>query len=243
VPELPEVETMRRGILACVGGTIRDFAALPCTCKPLRIEPTPSQLRKRIIGCPIQAVERLGKRVVLQLASGDALVFEPRMTGLVLVADPPDAAHLRVRIDLANTALPSIWYWDRRGLGSVRLFAAAQLAAAYGADNLGRDALAITLEQFRQALSGSRREIKVALLDQRAVAGVGNLYASEILHRARVHPTHRCDQLKPSQWVRIYESMRHILHDAIVHEGSTLSDGTYRNALNKAGGYQNCHVV
>jgi formamidopyrimidine-DNA glycosylase len=83
----------------------------------------------------------------------------------------------------------------------------------------------------------------VALLDQRAIAGVGNLYASEMLHRSRIHPAARCYRLSRDQWTRLHAAMLEVLHSAIEHEGSTLSDGTYRNALNQQGGYQNLHLV
>ena len=93
------------------------------------------------------------------------------------------------------------------------------------------------------ALELARAGRKVALLDQAAIAGVGNLYASELLHVAHVHPQRRCDQLTKAQWERIHAAMVDVLEAAIRYEGSTLSDGTYRNALNKAGGYQNEHRV
>jgi formamidopyrimidine-DNA glycosylase len=96
---------------------------------------------------------------------------------------------------------------------------------------------------MRERLAQSTRAIKVALLDQSAVLGIGNLYASEILHLASIHPEKRCDLLKPDQWVRIHTCMLEVLHNAILHEGSTLSDGTYRNVLNDPGGYQNHHQV
>ena len=105
------------------------------------------------------------------------------------------------------------------------------------------DALLATPEILSQRLSRSRRAIKVALLDQAAVAGIGNLYASEILHLAGIHPARRCDLLRKDDWRRIHQALVEVLEDAIRHEGSTLSDGTYRNALNEAGGYQNHHRV
>lgn len=85
--------------------------------------------------------------------------------------------------------------------------------------------------------------MKVALLDQRAVAGIGNLYASEILHLAGVGPERPCRELKPKEWQAIAAAALEVLELAIRYEGSTLSDGTYRNALNKTGGYQNEHRV
>ena len=107
----------------------------------------------------------------------------------------------------------------------------------------GPDALVLSADDLRSRLSPSRRAIKVALLDQRAVAGIGNLYASEILHLAGIHPAKRCDLLTATQWQTIHARMLEVLHDAILHEGSTLSDGTYRNAQNQTGGYQSMHRV
>ncbi len=234
---------MRRGILAAVGSRIEDVVRLKCPRKPIQLRPEFPKLRKRLRGTTITAIERLGKRVVVRNDRQDALIFEPRMTGLVLVADPPTVEHLRLRLDLAGGKLPHIWYWDRRGLGNVRLLTADELAAELGSDRLGPDALALTADLLRERLHTSRREIKVALLDQRAIAGVGNLYASEILHLAQVHPQARCHRLSAEQWIEIHQRMLEVLLLAIKHEGSTLSDGTYRNALNKAGGYQNHHRV
>jgi formamidopyrimidine-DNA glycosylase len=189
------------------------------------------------------AVDRVGKRVVIRLDSGDALVIEPRMTGLVLLADPPSPEHLRLRIKLSGGRVRELLYWDRRGLGIVRLVDARQFAVHYGPDKLGPDALAVSPELLQDRLGASRRAIKMALLDQRALAGVGNLYASEILHLSGVDPRRACNRLRAADWGRIHAALEEVLHTAIRFEGSTLADGTYRNALNEQGGYQNHHRV
>jgi formamidopyrimidine-DNA glycosylase len=249
MPELPEVETMRRGVLGIVGSRIRGVERVACRRRRIAIAPRIDRFRRRAVGQTIVAVERAGKRVVVRLDSDDAIVLEPRMTGLVLVAEPPTREHLRFRCRLAanghgkGRAPRELLYWDRRGLGSVRLFSGTEFAAAFGPDKLGPDALQMTSVLFRERLGCSRRAIKVALLDQRAVAGIGNLYASEILHSARVHPGCRCDRLTRSQWQGIADATHAILNAAIRYEGSTLGDGTYRNALNEVGGYQNHHQV
>ncbi len=243
MPELPEVETMRRGILRAVGSRIAAAGRVPCPKRPIAVSPGPTALDKRIVGQRIESIGRVGKRVVIHLERGDALVFEPRMTGLVLVADPPTREHLRFRLDLKGGPLKSIWYWDRRGLGSVRLLSAKQFEEQLRGSKVGPDALTITSVEMRERMENSKRAIKVALLDQRALAGVGNLYASEILHLCGIHPARRCDLLKNEQWEQIHARMREVLELAIELEGSTLSDGTYRNALNQAGGYQNHHRV
>jgi formamidopyrimidine-DNA glycosylase len=243
MPELPEVETMRRGILGVVGSRIDDAHRTACCRRPIAITPRIDRFRRRVVGRAICGVERIGKRVVVRLDSADAIVLEPRMTGLVLVADPPSREHLRFRCALSAGGVHELLYWDRRGLGSVRLFSPKEFEAALGPAKLGPDALAMTAELFREQLGDSKRAVKVALLDQRAVAGIGNLYASEILHLARTHPARQCDKITRAQWQAIADATHEVLEAAIRHEGSTLADGTYRNALNQAGGYQNHHRV
>jgi formamidopyrimidine-DNA glycosylase len=233
---------MRRGVACISGRRIVDVARPPCARRPIQITPRIDALRRRAVGRRIAAVDRIGKRVVLRLDSGDAIILEPRMTGLVLLADPPTREHLRLRITLEGK--PSeLLFWDRRGLGSVRLVSERQFHELYENGNLGPDALAISASELKDRLCKSRRAIKVALLDQRAVAGIGNLYASEILHLAGIHPERRCDRIKPAEWEQIHTAMRQVLETAIRFEGSTLSDGTYRNALNQNGGYQSHHRV
>ena len=186
---------------------------------------------------------RLGKKVVLDLDNSDRIVFEPRMTGLTLLVDPPDVGHLRLIFELSGGAAPRLLFWSQRGLSLIRLLSPRQFDKYYGPDKLGPDALEVTPELLRERFSKSSRAIKVALLDQRSLAGIGNLYASELLHRARVHPERRCNTLRPAQWKKIHAAMVEVLNEAILHQGSTLSDGTYRNANNEAGGFQDSHRV
>jgi formamidopyrimidine-DNA glycosylase len=242
MPELPEVETMRRGILGITGARIEDAVRLRCRLKPLRIYPRIDLFRRRAVDRSIEQVGRVGKRVILLLDSGDRIIFEPRMTGLVLLADPPSPEHLRFRFDLSGS-ISHVWYWDRRGLGNVRLLSPDEFHEQLGPHKVGTDALELKPGEMRDRLCGSRRAVKVALLDQQAIAGIGNLYASEILHQARVHPEKSCDRVGSEEWERILVATLEILETAIRCEGSTLSDGTYRNALNQSGSYQNQHRV
>jgi formamidopyrimidine-DNA glycosylase len=205
------------------------------------MRPRIGRLRQRVVGRRVEAIQRVGKRVLVVLDSTDAIVFEPRMTGLVLLADPPDPLYVRVRVTF--DAGGELLFWDRRGLGHVQLLSPRERETKLGARVLGPDALDLTPELFRERLGKSRRPIKVALLDQKAIAGIGNLYASEILHVAGIHPARRCHRLSRRHWLAVHTATLEILHDAIRHEGSTLSDGTYRNALNQAGGYQGRHRV
>lgn len=243
MPELPEVETMRRGILHAVGATVVAAKKLPCSRRPIEIKPRIDHLNKRVAGKTIVAVDRLGKRVVIRFDSDDRLIFEPRMTGLVLVHAAPTTDHLRFSLELKDCRDNQILFWDRRGLGKVYLLSDLQYQAKLTDGSLGPDALAITAAELGERYRGSKREIKVALLDQSKVLGIGNLYASEILHLAGVHPQTRCDRISKARWQAIHSQMVLVLETAIKYEGSTLSDGTYRNTLNSEGGYQNEHRV
>jgi formamidopyrimidine-DNA glycosylase len=243
MPELPEVETMRRGIAPIEGRRIREVRRPPCRLRPIQITPRPSDFRRRAKGKRIVAVGRAGKRVVVELESGDRIVFEPRMTGRLLLAEPPDTEHLRLVLELSGRPARRLLFWSQRGLATVALMSPRRFAERLGPEHLGPDALEITAAGLRDRLSGSRRAIKVALMDQRALAGIGNLYASEILHRARLHPELRGDQIRPAGWRRLHRSMREVLEEAIQLQGSTLADGAYRNPQNEAGRYRERHRV
>ncbi|MEX0585212.1 MAG: DNA-formamidopyrimidine glycosylase family protein, partial [Pirellulales bacterium] len=237
MPELPEVETMVRGIRPHVAGrAIIDVVRPRCTRRPIALRPAFRSLRARCVGRTVVAVDRFAKRILLRLSSGDILAVEPRMTGLMLVADPPSGEHLRIEWKFAgSTGTDSLWFWDRRGLGTVTLYGAEEFATRIE-QRLGTDALQLTSSDWRRICAATRRPIKVALLDQKLVAGIGNLYASEILHAARIDPATPADALSAAVIRRLQAATAGVLSEAIRHEGSTLGDGTYRNALNQAGG-------
>ncbi len=243
MPELPEVETMRRGVMEIVGRRIREVRQPRSDLKPIKITPRFGDFRRRAVGCKIVAVDRLGKRVVVELDSADRIIFEPRMTGRLLLVDPPDTKHLRLIFDLSGRPARRLLFWNLRGLGVVHLMSPRRFAQQCGLDKIGPDALAVSPEMLRERLQRSTRSIKVALLDQRALAGIGNIYASEILHRIGVHPELPCNELRPAKWKKLRAAIVQVLEEAILHQGSTLSDGNYRNARNEPGGFQDLHRV
>jgi formamidopyrimidine-DNA glycosylase len=272
MPELPEVETMCRGIRPIIGRRVLSVERPPCRRRPIKIQPRIDRIDQRIQGNAVSNIERVGKRVVIWFTpvgqtflsvkhqekaarksgrqecpphASEALVIEPRMTGLVLLTEPPTQEHLRLRLRFSTKKSDDLLFWDRRGLGTVTLYSTDEFAAKFRSDqsSVGPDALAVSADQLRDRLAHSRRAVKVALLDQKAVAGVGNLYASEILHLANIHPAARCHRIRRDAWQRIHAAMLEVLETAIRYEGSTLSDGTYRNVLNQDGGYQNHHRV
>ncbi len=248
MPELPEVETMRRCVEPITGRRIRDLRQPASRFRPIQISPRLSNFRRRVTGRKILAVDRVGKRVVVVLDGkdstvGDRIVFEPRMSGLVLLADPPDEEHLRLVFELSGRPKRRLLFWNKRGLGVVRLLSPRRFVQECGPKKIGPDALDISADELAERLGASRRALKVALLDQRVLAGIGNLYASEILHRIGMHPEVLCHRLRAADWRRLHAAMRDVLDDAIRHQGSTLGDGTYRIARNQPGNYQIRHQV
>jgi formamidopyrimidine-DNA glycosylase len=250
MPELPEVETMCRGITGCVGRRIVAATLPRGRVRPITTAPRPAVLIERLAGRTIAGVFRRGKRVVLEVVAPGTtplwLVIEPRMTGLMLVADPPSAEH--VRLDLAlgairGAAVTRLLFWDQRGLGTIRLLDARGLERACGAAKLGPDGLVVTGEDLAARLDRSRRAVKVALLDQRAVAGIGNIYAAEILYRAGLDPRTSCRRLRADDWQRIAACTRAVLAEAVRHEGSSIGDETYRTATGITGRFQKRHRV
>ena len=244
MPELPEVETMVRGVRSQIEGRIiADVEFCRCTRLPLTVTPSRAVFRRQLRGATILRVERLAKRAVLELDTGKCVVIEPRMTGLLLVSDPPTTAHRRVcwHLQPEQQRRSSFEFWDRRGLGTIRLLDALQMEQLNR--RLGPDALRISMTDWKLRLAKTARAIKVALLDQSLVAGIGNLYASEILHLAKISPLRPANSLPAAAIRRLAEATNSVMTEAIRYEGSTLSDGTYRNALNRDGGYQNQHRV
>ncbi len=238
---------MCRAAAAAVGCRIRGLRRPSSRLQSIQVSPRIDRFRRRITGGRIAAVRRVGKRVVLELERdgrrGDYIVLEPRMTGLVILSSPPDKEHLRLVFSLSGGRPKNLLFWDQRGLGTARLFSPVEFQRHFGPRRLGPDALAISPETLRRRLFDSRRAIKVALLDQRSLAGVGNLYASEILHRAGIHPATPCRRLRAGDWAKLHAAIGAVLRAAIRHQGSTLRDGTYRIARNDPGGYQRYHRV
>jgi formamidopyrimidine-DNA glycosylase len=243
MPELPEVETMRRGLLPLIGRKVIAAERMPCPRRPISITPSLKKIGERLMGKRITAVERLGKRLIVVTENGMRLFFEPRMTGLVLTEAPPTQEHVRFRLRLGGRPSVDVLFWDRRGLGLIYCLDEREFARRLETMKLGPDACAISPNDFSTRLKKTQRPVKVALLDQSILAGVGNLYASEILHRAKISPRRPCARLTSAELEKIHSCMCEVLEEAIRYEGSTLSDGTYRNALNQEGSYQNEHGV
>ena len=239
---------MCRGLAGVVGRRIVSAMLPRGRVRPLSVRPAASVLVRRLEGRTIAGVHRRGKRVVIEMTEAvgrprEWLVIEPRMTGQMFVVDPPTAEHVRLVVDLAGGRPARFLFWDRRGLGTIRLLDDRGLEAACGAAKLGPDGLVVTGDDLAAQLGRSRRAVKAALLDQRAVAGIGNIYASEILHRVAIHPRTMCRRVRRADWEEIAAATRRVLAEAIALEGSSIGDETYRTADSRPGRAQQRHRV
>jgi formamidopyrimidine-DNA glycosylase len=236
VPELPEVETVRRMLERQVLG--RRIRALRRSGAALRGERPDPRLPRRVRGRAVEAVRRHGKYLLIDLEGGLSLLSHLGMSGRWLfVADRRDRApaHVHARIEFEDGS--ALWYEDPRRFGLLRGVATAEAHADAALAILGPDPVAsrFTGEDLARLGRGARVSAKTFLLDQRRLAGVGNIYASEILHRAGVHPARLATSLSSTEWQRIARELEAVLAEAIARMGTTFS--MYRTLWNEPGAY------
>jgi formamidopyrimidine-DNA glycosylase len=224
VPELPEVETVRRRIAPVVeGATIASAEILDAR---LTRPVDPGLVAEALVGERIATVERRGKYLLWLLESGRTLVVHLRMTGSLRHAvggHLPEDAYRRATIALDTGT--SLAYRDVRRFGTWELLDEGHLRP-YLAARLGPEPLApsFTGDRLARILDGRRAPIKAVLLDQRRVAGIGNIYADEALWRARIHPRRPAGELETSDVTRLHRAVRAALRRGIELQGSTLRD-------------------
>jgi formamidopyrimidine-DNA glycosylase len=240
VPELPEVETIRRQLVPVVEGrTLRELAIADARwCQPL----APGELRAALEGRRVQRLERRGKYLIWGFEDDVTLFVHLRMTGNLLVDPAPGTKYERVRLRFADDG-PQLAFTDPRrfGTGELALGAAARdafLAARLGVEPLGPD---FTAAALRAAARGRRAPIKAFLLDQRRIAGVGNIYADEALFRAQVHPLRPAGSLSGPQWEALRDEVVAVLHAGIDAGGSTIDD--FRHPDGVSGAFQHEFLV
>jgi formamidopyrimidine-DNA glycosylase len=243
MPELPEVETVARGLRAALPG--RRILSVRLSTKTNFIE-DPSALELRLPGRTISGIRRHGKLLLVDFDASDAatepvaLTIHLGMTGQIVVgaADAPIAPHTHVFLALDDGR--EFRYTDVRRFGKMRLVAAGAPAATR-ATTLGADSLAIAEAEFRDLVHSRRSRIKALLLDQGALSGMGNIYTDEALWRARIHPKRLGANLTPDEIARVYKEVRWVLHEAIRLKGSSVSD--YVDTEGNRGEFQTRHRV
>jgi formamidopyrimidine-DNA glycosylase len=242
MPELPEVETIVRGLRAVLPE--RTIASVRLG-KTDFIE-DPVALGELLPGRRIEAVERMGKFIRLKLSATAAaknpdrevsLVIHLGMTGWLGVRRPEDpvAPHTHVFFELEDGR--ELRYTDIRRFGQMRLVGADQLDVFTG--RLGQEPLEISSSEFKTRLGGRKARIKALLLDQSVFRGIGNIYADESLWQARTHPAQLASRLNSAELERLRTAIRRVLQHAIADRGSSISN--FVDAEGQPGEYQQRH--
>ncbi len=234
MPELPEVETIARGVNDVVAGRTIEAVGVP---RPdvLR-EATARAFAKRVRGTVITGSRRRAKHIVVSLNSGDSLVVQPRFTGAMLATKASgltdyDRTYIAVMLGLDSGFV--LAYRDVRRLGTVSLMDPVRLEDYFG--ELGEEPLekGFTGERLAAILLGSRQPVKKVIMDQYKVVGVGNIYANEALWRAGIDPSRVASRVTPAEASDLRDSIVAVLREAIAAGGSSIRD--YRNANGDAG--------
>jgi formamidopyrimidine-DNA glycosylase len=239
MPELPEVETIRRQLAPAVEGRrLAGFEVLdPRWCAPL----APEAFADAVLGREVERLARHGKYLDWQLGGEVHLLMHLRMTGTLLLdpGQPPPYARLRIEFD----DLKTLWFSDPRRFGTGQLVVGDAELERFLAARLGIEPFDERFDgAFLCALAKGRRgPIKSFLLDQRNLAGVGNIYADEALFRAGVHPRRAAGSLTPKQYALLAGAVREVLAAGIDSQGASIDD--FRHLDGARGSFQDRFLV
>ncbi|EKD80496.1 MAG: formamidopyrimidine-DNA glycosylase [uncultured bacterium] len=233
MPELPEVETIRRQLAeAIVGAEMVGVEVRQAKC---------FAGSQKVEGEIIRAVARVGKYLFVHFESGRGLAIHLKMTGRLVIDVPwyDTVPHTRVVITLADGR--KLYYWDTRMFGYVKVIERVGEEQLKVKAKMGPDPWEMTEIELLRRLQKTGRSVKEAILDQSLLAGVGNIYANDGLWKARINPRRKTDTLKLSEVKVMLKSLRHVMERGLATGGA--SDNSYVNAKGEKGSYQNEFLV
>ena len=257
MPELPEVETVRRGLAPVMEGAVILAAAVN---RPNLRWPFPPQMSERLTGQSVTSLRRRSKYILVDLSSGETLIIHLGMSGRMLVSGqmlgdlhhapqirpasgdhPAPAKHDHVVLDMDNGA--RVTFNDARRFGAMDLSATQDLENHWLIRDIGPEPLGNAFSEItlKQRLKNRATPIKTALLDQKNVAGLGNIYVCEVLHRAGINPTSVSGKLSGPRVASLVPIIRQVLTEAIDAGGSSLRD--YRQTDGELGYFQHTFRV
>jgi len=221
MPELPEVETIRRQLEKAVVGK-KILATEVLSSKRLNV--TAAALRKGTVGAKISAVRRRAKLLIVDLTNGRTIAIHLKMTGRVLIKskNSPPAKHTFVIFRLSG-GIQVMWE-DYRRFGFLKLFTASELDACLAAQKYGPEPLAPSFTEPAMVaclLKKPRAKIKQLLMDQNCIAGIGNIYAAEALWFARVRPDRPAGKLTEKEYAELWSGVRKVMSESIKNRGTS----------------------
>ncbi len=243
MPELPEVESVRRGLLPAMEGQLIARATVN---RPDLRWPLPDRMAERLTGRCVTALRRRSKYLLAELSSGETLIIHLGMSGRILISGDPlgqfhhehpaPQKHDHVIFELGNGA--RVTFNDARRFGAMDLAPTNGLEAHWLLRDLGPEPLSNQFNEVYLAgkLSGRRTPMKAALLDQKIIAGLGNIYVCEALHRAGISPRRKAANVSELRIARLVPVVRDVVTEAIEAGGSSLRD--YRQADGELGYFQ-----
>jgi len=242
MPELPEVETIKRQLSEHLPGlTLRKLEVFE---EKLKAYLNPKAIEK-IIGKEVVAVERVAKVLLLRFGTGDYLAFHLKMTGQVVINSPeyPNLPNKYNRATLTFSDGTQILFQDLRKFGWIKVLKNNEVPGSLFRGKLGPEPFSkeFSPDYFTEILKKSQKPIKVFLLDQAQIAGIGNIYANEALFIAGINPNTRTRDLDESKLGALYRAILEVLEKGIKFGGA--SDNSYLNALGKKGEYQEHFLV
>jgi len=222
MPELPEVETIKQGMIKKVKGKRIEKIEIK-NGKNIRIL-SPPEFQRRVERRVLKDIKRRGKFLILYLDSEDLLIFHLKLTGRLLFAPQREKEPDYVRIVFIFTDKSVLFFTDIRGFADVFLLPQKELESIPAIKNMGPEPLSpdFTVERFKERLRGKRGKIKPLLMDQSVLAGVGNIYSQEALYRAGVHPERDVSRLSEEELEAIYRELIKVLEEALRHRGSSV---------------------
>ncbi len=234
MPELPEVETIVRSLRGALKNIT--FKGLSVSLRKC-LESPRSLIPLCLIGKRILGVERRGKHILLRVSGGTTLRIHLRMTGRLqfVPRHTPLEKHTHVVFSFQNHS-SELRFTDSRQFGRIWIERNGRDGNLSSLADLGPEPLEICAEEFAARARSRHQAMKALLLDQRFLAGVGNIYADEALHRARIHPQRRSDSLRNQSLLNLHKALQGVLQEAIRHGGTSVR--TYVNGQGKTGGFQ-----
>lgn len=244
MPELPEVETIRRELEKEVVG--RKIKTVDTVGKKSIKRQTPAEFVDGLVGAKITGSQRKGKYLLLPLDNGKVLVVHLRMSGQLRRNAAKDPIEKHTHVNITFTQGGQLRFIDPRTFGEMFLASPDEITSEIEElSTLGVDPVETPMSwvDFGHLLRSKNTTLKNFLTDQSMIAGIGNIYADEILFDAGLRFDRETGSLTTQEIRRLYRSLVEILHEAIKYNGSTLSDGQYVDLFGKAGDYQSHHQV